>query len=104
MLNIIESFSEPWDKDTISSFGLTCKLFYEIVNVKFYRFITVSCDENAWAKVVRMLPKFGHLTKEIYLEAPEWGNHQMRRVVYQNLRAIGDYCPNLERLDLHYPL
>ena len=45
-----------------------------------------------------MLPKHGHLTREIYLEA--WD----RRVVYENLRAIGDYCPNLERIDLNYPL
>ena len=47
-----------------------------------------------------MLPKHGHLTREIYLEA--WDNRQ--RMPYENLRAIGDYCPNLERLDLNYPL
>jgi hypothetical protein len=28
----------------------------------------------------------------------------MRKLVYENLRAIGDYCPNLERLDLNYPV
>lgn len=27
----------------------------------------------------------------------------MKRVVFNNLRAIGDFCPNLERLDLNYP-
>lgn len=50
-----------------------------------------------------MLPKFGHLTREIYLDAPQYENNRIR-VVYKNLRAIGDYCPNLERLDLSYPL
>lgn len=50
-----------------------------------------------------MLPKYGHFTKEIYLEAPSWDSGLMKRVVFSNLRAIGDFCPNLERLDLNYP-
>lgn len=51
-----------------------------------------------------MLPKHGYLTREIYLEAPAYNRHGLRKVEFNNLRAIGDYCPNLERLDLNYPL
>jgi hypothetical protein len=51
-----------------------------------------------------MLPKHGHLTREIYLEAPLYDDTFLKRVVFDNLRAIGDFCPNLERLDLNYPM
>ena len=51
-----------------------------------------------------MLPKHGHLTREIYLEAPVYDDGLLKKVVFKNLRAIGDFCPNLERLDLNYPM
>jgi hypothetical protein len=97
----VECFTQDWDRSDIFSFGLTCKLFYQVVNVYLYRSIGISCDPEAWNKVAHLLPKHGHLTREIYLEA-----HQMtmNRNCFENLRAIGDFCPNLERLDLNFPL
>jgi hypothetical protein len=104
LLNIIESFSNHWDRDVMFNFGLTCKFFSDLVNINLYRSISISCDSEKWNKVANMLPKYGHLTREIYLEAPQWDSALLHRVVFQNLRAIGDFCPNIERLDLNYPL
>jgi len=72
--------------------------------MNLYRSIALSCREEKWDKVVQMLPKHGHLTRDIYLEAPQYDDHLLKRVVFENLRAIGDFCPNLERLDLNYPM
>ena len=48
------------------------------------------------------LPKYGTHTREIYLESQQYQNGP--RAVFENLRAIGDFCPNLVRLDLAFPL
>lgn len=57
-----------------------------------------------WDKFVKGLPTYGHHTREIYLEAVDQGHGAFNRLTYQQLRAIGDFCPLLERLYLHYPL
>src|SRR5579859_3205604 len=89
LLRIIESIPLHWERGTLLNFGLTCKFFYQLVNVNLYTSIAISCKEEKWDKVVKMLPKHGHLTREIYLEAPLYDDSLLRRVVFDNLRAMG---------------
>lgn len=103
LLNIVESIPLHWEKLALLNFGLTCKFFYQLVNVSLYTSIAISCKDEKWDKVAHMLPKHGHLTKEIYLEAPSYDDIT-KKAVFKNLRAIGDFCPRLERLDLNYPM
>lgn len=62
-----------------------------------YRSIAVNAAK--WNKLVYNLPKYGIHTREIYLEAIT-----RQLAVFENLRAIGDFCPNLVRLDLAFPI
>jgi hypothetical protein len=103
LFQIIACFEKDWDRDSILNLSRSCKRFNALVNERLYSSISLSVKEEKWDAVVRVLPKFGHYTKEIYLEAPMWDSELMKRVVFNNLRAIGDYCPRLERLDLNYP-
>ena len=102
-LQVVELLQPEWDRLTIVNLSLTCKYFNEVVNSYLYRYIAMGPQPELWDKIVRLLPKYGHHTREIYLESPEYLQIN-RRVVFENLRAIGDFCPRLERLDLNCPL
>lgn len=101
LLSIVECFDRNWDREEIYNLGLTCTLFHQIIIVYRFRSIGISCKPNVWDKMAHLLPKYGHLTRDIYLEHYQT---EANRNCYQNLRAIGDFCPNLERLDLNYPV
>jgi hypothetical protein len=87
-----------WDRQSVINFSMTCHRFHNVVNSHLYKSVVISQDIEMWDKLARLLPKYGHLTREIYFEdyKPD--------VQFDNLRAIGDFCPNLERLDLNYKL
>jgi hypothetical protein len=101
LLSIVECFDRNWDREDIYNLGLTCSLFHQIIIVYRFRSIGISCRPDVWDRMAHLLPKYGHLTRDIYLEHYQT---DLNRNCYQNLRAIGDFCPNLERLDLNYPV
>jgi hypothetical protein len=100
-LSIISMFDQVCDRTDLLHLGQTTKFFNKIVNIYLYRNVPISGQER-WNSFVQALPKYGHLVREIYIEDDDF-TFTARRF-YKNLRAIGDFCPLLQRLYLQWQL
>jgi hypothetical protein len=100
-LSILSMFDQVCDRTDLLHLGQTTKFFNKIVNIYLYRNVPIS-GQLKWNSFVKSLPKYGHLVREIYIEDDDF-TFTARRF-YKNLRAIGDFCPLLQRLYLQWQL